>query len=101
MIERKISISKILGDRYDIKYLVFKELSSEVNFPLCSLGNLLISPPQYGANEAGIERKDITSPRYIRITDINEQGLLSDELGATAMNIQSKYILRPLQNFHL
>jgi hypothetical protein len=93
MIERKISISKILGDRYDIKYLVFKELSSEVNSPLCSLGNLLISPPQYGANEAGIERKDITSPRYIRITDINEQGLLSDELGATAMNIQSKYIL--------
>ena len=50
--------------------------------------------PQYGAGEPGIERKNVSDARYIRITDIDENGLISqDDLGATANYIEDKYIL--------
>jgi restriction endonuclease S subunit len=55
--------------------------------------NLLLEPPQYGANEIGIERTDNSKPRYIRITDINEFGELSEGLGKTASSIEEKYFL--------
>ncbi|MEE1301885.1 MAG: restriction endonuclease subunit S, partial [Bacteroidales bacterium] len=58
------------------------------------LKSLLLSKPQYGANEAGIIRDNNEQPRYIRITDIDENGLISpNELGATIANLDNKYIL--------
>ncbi len=52
------------------------------------------SPPQYGANEAGILRLDDSEPRYIRITDIDEYGSLVPGLGVTATNVEEKYFLK-------
>jgi type I restriction enzyme S subunit len=58
------------------------------------LKSLLLSKPQYGANEAGLVREHKEQVRYIRITDIDENGLIStDELGATVANLEEKYIL--------
>jgi restriction endonuclease S subunit len=65
-------------------------------FPTVPLKALLLKPAQYGANEQSRERFCQAEPRYIRITDINEFGLLSDEnaLGATADKIEPKYLLK-------
>ena len=63
-------------------------------YPLVKLKSLLLSKPQYGANEAGLIREHKEQARYIRITDIDENGLISsDELGATVANLEEKYIL--------
>ncbi|MCI6327997.1 MAG: restriction endonuclease subunit S [Bacteroidales bacterium] len=56
--------------------------------------DVLLCKPQYGASESGFPRSSREEPRYIRITDIDENGLISyNELGATAKNIEDKYIL--------
>ena len=63
-------------------------------YPMVKLKSLLLSKPQYGANEASIIRDNNEQPRYVRITDIDENGLISlDELGATVANLDVKYIL--------
>ena len=64
------------------------------SYPKVRLKDLLLCKPQYGAAESGITRTDIKSPRYIRITDIDEYGLIShNDLGATANTIEDQYIL--------
>ena len=63
-------------------------------YPKVKLKDVLVCKPQYGASEPGVPRSSIKEPRYIRITDIDENGLIShDELGATAKIIENKYIL--------
>lgn len=63
-------------------------------YPKVRLKDVLLCKPQYGASEPGVPRSSIKEPRYIRITDIDENGLIShDELGATAKIIEDKYIL--------
>lgn len=49
---------------------------------------------KYGAGEVGIERVSDTTPRYIRITDIDENGELLPGLGMTAANVEPQYFLR-------
>ena len=56
------------------------------------LGDLITSPPQYGANEKAIDGDSLSDIRYIRITDINDSGALNTEF-KTAENIESKYLL--------
>ncbi|CAC9622750.1 hypothetical protein [uncultured Gammaproteobacteria bacterium] len=59
-----------------------------------NFGSILKKNPQYGANEAGIDRQNSTETRYIRITDIDNYGLLKDKnLGKTAKNIEEQYLL--------
>ena len=62
-------------------------------YPYIQLKKMLLKSPQYGANEASVIRINNEQPRYIRITDIDENGTLRKELGATAETIDSKYIL--------
>ena len=62
-------------------------------YPCFQLKKMLLKSPQYGANEASVIRINNEQPRYIRITDIDENGTLRKELGATADTIDSKYIL--------
>ncbi|SOS48904.1 conserved hypothetical protein [Tenacibaculum dicentrarchi] len=88
-----INKSKI-SDRIDPDMIKYNREISHFKFPLISLGRLLIKSPQYGANEAGIERKNIKIARYIRITDINSYGLLSHKLGKTASKIEEQYFLK-------
>ena len=88
-----VNRSEIEG-RLDPKMALYNKRVQHSLFPKVKLKNLLLSKPQYGANEAGIARENDTQPRYIRITDIDENGLIStDELGATVAIVEEKYIL--------
>ena len=93
MIINKIHINEIIGGRYDSSFAVYNRKLNSYKFPISKLGDLLLSKPQYGANEAGIERCDKKSTRYIRITDIDEYGQLNNGVGVTANTIEEKYIL--------
>ena len=44
----------------------------------------------------GLPRSSEEQVRYIRITDIDDLGLLSDELGATVANIEEQYLIQPM-----
>lgn len=83
-----------INGRLDPKMALYNQSVQHSLYPLVKLKSLLLSKPQYGANEAGLVRKHKEQARYIRITDIDENGLIStDELGATVANLEEKYIL--------
>lgn len=85
--------SEIEG-RLDPKMALYNRKVQHSLYPKAKLKDLLVSKPQYGAGEPGIERKLQLEPRYIRITDIDDNGLVSeDNLGATANIVEDKYIL--------
>ena len=86
--------SEIEG-RLDPKMALYNRKVQNSLYPKVRLKDIIVCKPQYGAGEPGIERKDVTEARYIRITDIDENGLISHEdLGATANFIDDKYILQ-------
>ena len=88
-----IKKSEIDG-RLDPKMALYNQSVQHALYPLVKLKNLLLNKPQYGANEAGLVREHKEQARYIRITDIDENGLISiDELGATVANLEDKYVL--------
>lgn len=82
-----------LLDRFDPKYVLFARRSASFRYPAVRLGALLSEPTEYGAAEAGIERVSESQPRYVRITDTDENGMLLSGLGATAENIDPAYFL--------
>ena len=85
--------SEIEG-RLDPKMALYNRKAQSSIYPKVRLKDLIVCKPQYGAGEPGIERKNVSDARYIRITDIDENGLISqDDLGATANYIEDKYIL--------
>ncbi len=85
--------SEIEG-RLDPKMALYNRKVQHSLYPKVKLKDLLVCKPQYGAGEPGIERKSQLEPRYIRITDIDDNGLVSDDdLGATANIVEGKYIL--------
>ena len=88
-----VNRSEIEG-RLDPKMALYNRKVQNWLYPKVRLKDLLLCKPQYGAAESGITRTDIKSPRYIRITDIDEYGLIShNDLGATANTIENQYIL--------
>ena len=88
-----VNRSEIEG-RLDPKMALYNRKVQNWSYPKVRLKDLLLCKPQYGAAESGITRTDIKSPRYIRITDIDEYGLIShNDLGATANTIEDQYIL--------
>ena len=89
-----IAKSSELFDRFDPKYVAFKRRTANFRYPAVKMGSLLSEPPEYGAGEAGIERESDATPRYIRITDIDENGELLPGLGMTAANVEPQYLLR-------
>ena len=85
--------SEIEG-RLDPKMALYNQESHSTQYHKIQLKKLLLKAPQYGAGERGVTRKSYQEPRYIRITDIDSNGIVnSKELGATANNIEDKYIL--------
>ncbi len=83
-----------INGRLDPKMALYNQSVLHSLYPLVKLKSLLLSKPQYGANEAGLVREHKEQVRYIRITDIDENGLISTaELGATITNVEDKYIL--------
>ena len=71
---------------------VSKSISFNTKWNLVKLG-LVCEEPQYGANESSIDGNSKIDYRYIRITDINDDGNLNSEW-KTAKTIEEKYILR-------
>jgi restriction endonuclease S subunit len=53
-------------------------------------GSVILGKPKYGANTKSVLRK--SDVRYIRITDINEEGYLNEEF-ASAHKVEEQYIL--------
>lgn len=85
--------SEIEG-RLDPKMALYNQESHSTQYHKIQLKKLLLKAPQYGAGESGVTRKSYQEPRYIRITDIDSNSIVnSKELGATANNIEDKYIL--------
>lgn len=64
---------------------------NSAKYKFAKLQDVVIGKPLYGAGEKGIKVKSDT--RYIRITDINEDGTLNDDF-VSAQKIDEKYILR-------
>ncbi len=89
----KVNFSDVSGLRIDPEMTLYSQKISESKYPLIPLGQLLKEKPQYGANEAGINRLDKDSPRYIRITDIDSNGFLKKGLGKTTEIIEEQYFL--------
>ena len=53
-------------------------------------GSVVLGKPLYGANEKAVNEK--SDVRYLRITDINEDGSLGDEF-VSAKKVEEKYLL--------
>lgn len=51
--------------------------TNPMGWPLQNLGQLSLGGPQYGANARAIPYQE-GAPRYVRITDITDEGLLAD-----------------------
>lgn len=83
-----------LVERFDPEMVSYNKKIKQFTCATKPLKSLLLTSPQYGANESGITRNSTKSPRYVRITDINEYGNLIDGLGVTAETVDQKYILK-------
>lgn len=82
-----------LTDRIDPEMALFRRKVHQFKYPVQKLRNFFSEPPQYGAGERGLDRESVGQPRYVRITDIDEYGILPDELGATAATVEARYLL--------
>ena len=81
-----ISLSQL--SRWDI-YNNTKDVRS-YKYKFSQLKDFIVGKPLYGAGEKGVKLKSDT--RYIRITDINEDGTLNDDF-VSAQKVDEKYIL--------
>ena len=68
-----------------------KRNSSTEKFKSLKFKDIVIGKPIYGANVKGVKRKSDT--RYIRITDINENGTLNEEFVSPEF-VDEKYLLK-------
>lgn len=83
-----------IDGRLDPKMTLYNRKVRHTLYPKVKLKDILVCKPQYGASEPGVTRTNTLEPRYIRITDIDNYGLIcNEEMGATAANIEDKYIL--------
>lgn len=76
-------------ERWDV--WVNKRNSSTEKFKSLKFKDIVIGKPIYGANVKGVKRKSDT--RYIRITDINENGTLNEEFVSPEF-VDEKYLLK-------
>ncbi|MDD5150881.1 MAG: restriction endonuclease subunit S [Flavobacterium sp.] len=67
------------------------KIKFETKWDLVKLGTVCYEP-QYGANEKAINGNRENDLRYIRITDINDDGFLNDDF-KTSENVENQYIL--------
>ena len=77
------SIKKLFGtiflkeiDRWDVWSQLTNVKSNK--YQVVPFGRLIIGKPQYGANTPGVDKEN--EFRYIRITDINENGTLNNDI---------------------
>lgn len=82
-----------IENRFDPDMILYRRKLLNFAYPVKQLKSLTKAKPQYGSNQAGIERDSEKQARYIRITDIDEYGLLKNDLGVTAEFVEEKYLL--------
>jgi len=80
-----------LDVNYNSKYSILTNQKSK--YQVLPLKNLLLTPPQYGANEVAIDGVPYHSTRYIRITDIDDLGNLKENNWKTSQVVSKKYLL--------
>lgn len=83
--------SALSGNRFDPKYNDYTTRYKIALNNSVKLGSLLIENPKYGANESAVNYNN--NCRYIRITDINEFGLLKQDGLKSAEVEEEKYKL--------
>jgi len=90
------NFSKVGGNRLDPDYISKYEylVSQKANYNFIKLKDLLVTSPQYGANEEAIKGNADTDIRYIRITDIDDLGNLKKDGWKTASNTDDRYLLK-------
>lgn len=76
-------------ERWDV--WVNKGNSMSEKYKSLKFKDIVIGKPIYGANVKGVKRKSDT--RYIRITDINENGTLNEEFVSPEF-VEEKYLLK-------
>ena len=64
---------------------------SPSKYQFSKFSSIVIGKPLYGANEKAVKIK--SDVRYIRITDINEDGTLNDDV-VSAKTVEGKYLLK-------
>jgi len=84
---------ELAGWRFDPDMAVYSRHTRTSKFELSRLKDHMLTSPQYGANQRGVERTSGDVPRYVQITDVNEFGELSDGLGVAAEVAEDKYLL--------
>ena len=83
-----------IDGRIDPDMILYRRKLLTFNFPVKPLKMLLRDKAQYGSNQSGVERIYEKQARYVKITDIDEYGLLKNNLGATAELVEKKYLLK-------
>lgn len=91
----KYSYSKLSGSRIDPNYNSKIEylLKQKSHYSFEYLKKLILSNPQYGANEEAKDIEQDSDTRYLRITDIDDLGYIKTEGAKTANKIEYKYLL--------
>lgn len=84
---------QLVGWRFDPDMAAYLRHTRTSKYGLSKLRDHMLASPQYGANERGVERMSKEVPRYVRITDINDFGELSEGLGVAAEVVEEKYLL--------
>lgn len=77
-------------DKWTVKDIASSNNYTSLVYETVTLSKVVSEKPKYGSNSKGIDK--ISDTRYIRITDINEDGTLNDEI-VSAEKIEEKYIL--------
>lgn len=77
--------------RWNVSNLISANIDESIKLSTVALSSIILGKPKYGSNSRGI--KKITNIRYIRITDINEDGTLNDEI-VSAEEVNEGYILK-------
>lgn len=75
--------------RWDLWNLDGEIISNK--YPLSTFKDVVIGKPMYGANVKGVNK--LSETRYIRITDINEDGRLNNEFVSPEF-VEDKYLLK-------
>lgn len=94
-IDSRIEILEKKKERYLIlrKAIISENVNNNKRWNSVRLKDCLYEPLKYGANATGIEY-DEKLPRYIRITDIDEDGKLrNDDIQSLPLEIANEYIL--------
>ncbi len=78
-------------NKWDIKNLLNTSTYDSSLYITTTLSKIILDKPKYGSNSKGI--KKVTDTRYVRITDINEDGTLNDKI-VSAEKVKDNYLLR-------